>query len=144
MPKLLSDIVNVGSSRESRKSCLSNSIFVFDKVTKLVDEGKAVEITFLDFSKRFDTVLHGIVLDKLSNWEMNRFVLRWVMIWLNSRAQRVALNGVTSGWQTVTGGVPQGSILAPILFIIVINDLDAGMECTLGKFAGDNGDSLEG
>ena len=79
------------------KSCLTNLISFYDKVTCFVEEGKAVDVVFLDFVKAFDTVPHSILLVKLSNYEMSRFTVHWVKNWLKGRAQRVVVNGATSG-----------------------------------------------
>ncbi|PKU44787.1 reverse hypothetical protein [Limosa lapponica baueri] len=100
------------------RSSLTNLIFN-DKVTLLVDEGKAVDVAYLDFSKAFDTVSHSILLEKLAAHGLDGNTLRWVKNWLEGQAQRVVVNGIKSS-------------------CIFINDLDEGIKCTLSNFAGNS------
>jgi len=78
------------------RSCLANLISFYDQVTHLVDEEKAVDVVYLDFSKAFDTASHSILLEKLAAHGLDWCTLRWVKNWLANQAQRVVMNGVKS------------------------------------------------
>lgn len=75
------------------KSCLTNFLSFYDK--DLVDQGKPVDVIFLDFSKTFHTVSHSILLDKKCSIQLDKHITQWVNNWLTGQAKRVIVNGVT-------------------------------------------------
>jgi len=123
--------------REGR-SCLTNLLETLEHWTKIIDEGDCIDIAYLDFRKAFDLVSHKHLLHKMSKYGISGQVLEWVRAFLKDRTQRVVIRGSASEACNVTSGVPQGSVLGPVLFLIFINDLPLEVLSPLSLFADDS------
>ena len=121
----------------SRRSCLTNLLSFLEEVTEAVDGGIPMDVIYLDFAKAFDKVPHIRLMSKVRALGITGKIHRWIENWLNNRKQRVVLNGIASEWTDVKSGVPQGSVLGPLLFLIFINDIDQDVENKILKFADD-------
>ena len=102
-----------------------------------MDAGKSVDIIYMDFKKAFDTVPHRRLLSKIQAHRIQGPVLNWIRGFLTKRHQRVIINGSLSEEAAVSSGIPQGSVLGPILFVMYINDLPNKVNNTAKLFAGD-------
>ena len=121
----------------AKRSCESQLVVTHHTILSMIDTGKPVDAIVLDFSKAFDKVSHPKLIMKLNKIGINRKVTKWVEHWLSNRVQSVVVDGSTSESTTVTSGVPQGSVLGPLLFLLYINDIGDNIKNELRLFADD-------
>jgi hypothetical protein len=122
-------------SKYSTDTCL---IHLLDHLRLQADQGNMTGMVVLDLQKAFDTVNHVILLDKMVAMGVSLESVKWFKSYLCNRSQIVDVNGELSESMSITCGVPQGSILGPLLFLMYVNDMSASINCKLLLYADDS------
>ena len=114
-------------------SCISQLLSITQESHKSFDCNPPEDIrgVFLDISKAFDKVWHEGLIFKLKTYGFEGKSIMFLENYLKNRNQRVVLNGLNSSWKKISAGVPQGSVLGPLLFLIYINDIFQSVKCLL-------------
>jgi len=120
-----------------RRSCETQLLLTINDLAKNLDNNLQTDVIFLDFSKAFDRVDHSYLIHKLHHYGIRGNLLTWLENFLTHRTQRVVIDGHSSSTSNVTSGVPQGSVLAPLLFLCFINDLPDGIRSRIKLYADD-------
>ena len=123
-------INNYQSGFQSGRSTVTQLLELYHQFCMAVDAQKEIRVIFLDIKKAFDKVWHKGILHKLALCGIKGNLLNWFMSYLSNRSQRVIINGQYSDWELLKAGVPQGSVLGPLLFLIYINDITSSIKHT--------------
>ena len=116
-------------------SCVTQLLTLTENISHALDHKKQIDIILLDFAKAFDTVPHQRLLTKLQHYGIQSNTYNWIKAWLSNRTQQVLLDGVTSSSVSITSGVPQGTVLGPLMFLHYINDIITNINSPLRIFA---------
>jgi hypothetical protein len=119
-------------------SMTSQLTYIIHRIYQCLEEGKEVRVVFLDISKAFDRVWHEGLICKLKYLGIDGPLLAWLQSYVSGRRQRVTLGGKYSEWKGITAGVPQGSVLRPLLFLIYINDMVDDVQSVALLYADDS------
>ena len=119
------------------RSCVTQLLDCIGEWTKQINDGHSVDVIYLDYAKAFDSVPHQRLLSKLKGYGVKGNVHRWIQNFLLDRRQRVVINGEASSWRDVLSGIPQGSVLGPVLFICYVNDMPETVQSMIRMFADD-------
>ena len=120
-----------------KRSCATQLLKVLEDWTTILESHNPLDVVYLDFQKAFDSVPHQRLLWKLRSYGVSGKLLKWIESFLVNRRQQVVLHGSSSDWSEVVSGVPQGSVLGPLLFLVYVNDLPRGVRSSLTMFADD-------
>ena len=121
----------------SNHSCVTQLLTLTENISYVLDHEKQINIILLNFAKAFDTVPHQRLLTKLQHYGIRDNTCNWIKAWLSNHTQQVLLDGITSNSISVTSGVPQGTVLGPLMFLLYINDIISNINSPLRKFADD-------
>ena len=120
------------------RSCLSQLLSHYENILSLLEKGHDVDVIYLDFAKAFDKVDFSVTLRKLNRLGITGKIGRWIHSFISNRTQTVLVNGTRSEPADVKSGVPQGSVLGPLIFLILIGDIDQNIAHSfLSSFADD-------
>ncbi len=122
----------------SGKSCLTNLLETFERITDELDQGNCPDMIYLDYRKAFDSVPHKRLIYKLGRYGIRGKVLDWFECLLTNRKQKVTVRGQSSSTADVFSGVPQGSVVGPLLFILYVNELPESLVSDFKMFADDS------
>jgi ribonucleases P/MRP protein subunit RPP40 len=123
----------------SYRSTVLQLLKILDDWTNALEQGGQIDIIYTDFEKAFDRVSHIRLFSKLAAYGLNAELIKWLESFLCGRKQRVVIKGTSSQWNPVVSGIPQGSVLGPLLFVVYVNDLPSSCNlCPLFMFADDS------